>query len=84
MYQVEIAPNAVRDLNCIREPDIGRIRTHILALEAAPRPHGVKKLDGPLHRIRMSNWRILYGIDDRRKVVTVLRVLRRSERTYKN
>ena len=83
MHRLEIAHGAVRDLDRIHEPDLGRIKTHILVLESNPRPHGVKKLDGPLHRIRAGNWRILYGIDDHQKVITILRIVRRSERTYK-
>ena len=83
MYRVQIAPIAVRDLDRIREPDLSRLRARILALESEPRPQGVKKLEGPLHRIRSGDWRILYGIDDGQKMVTILRVLRRSERTYK-
>ena len=84
MHKVQIASSAIRDLNRIREPDLGRIRTHILALESDPRPHGVKKLDGHLHRVRVGDWRVLYGINDRQKVVTILHVIRRSERTYKD
>ncbi len=57
MHKVRIAPNAARDLDRIREPD--------------------------LERIRVGNWRVLYGIEDQEKAVTVLRVLRRSEKTYK-
>lgn len=83
MYKVLIAPTASRDLDDIRGPDLTRIKSRILALEHDPRPHGVKKLEGPLHRIRIGNWRVLYGIDDQQKTATILHVLRRSERTYK-
>ncbi len=84
MYKVLIAPTGVRDLDDIRGPDLSRIKSHILALEADPRPHGVKKLEGLLHRIRIGDWRVLYAIEDVQKTVTILHVLRRSERTYRN
>ena len=85
MHDVHIAPSAVRDLDDIRNPDLDRIRSHILSLERNPRPHGSLKLQGPFHRVRVrvGDWRILYAVDDRQETVTILRVLRRSERTYK-
>ncbi|MBI5242180.1 MAG: type II toxin-antitoxin system RelE/ParE family toxin [Elusimicrobia bacterium] len=83
MHDVRIAPGAVRDLDNIREPDLSRLQSRILSLEHDPRPHGSLKLEGPLHRVRVGDWRILYAIDDKQQTVTILRVLRRSERTYK-
>ena len=83
MPEVLIAASAGRDLDDIDEPDLSRLRSRILSLEHDPRPHGVVKLKGPLHRIRVGDWRILFAIEDKQKVVTILRVLRRSERTYK-
>ena len=32
----------------------------------------------------MGDWRIIYSVEDIRRTVTILRVLRRSERTYKD
>ncbi|MFA6091338.1 MAG: type II toxin-antitoxin system RelE/ParE family toxin [Elusimicrobiota bacterium] len=84
MHEVLIAASAVRDLDDIHEPDLSRLRSRILSLEHDPRPHGSLKLKGALHRVRVGNWRILYAIDDNRQNVTVLHVLRRSERTYKD
>ena len=83
MLKVEIAPLAARDLSRVPERELARVKPRILALERDARPHGVKKLEGPLHRTRVGDWRILYSIDDDRKIVVILRVLRRSERTYK-
>lgn len=59
-----------------------------------PRPYGempFKKLRPPVqlyrfvaqYRIRVGNYRVLYDIDDRRKIVWVLALRKRSERTYK-
>ena len=33
-------------------------------------------------RIRQGDWRAIYEVDDARKVVTVLGVRKRNERTY--
>lgn len=55
----------------------------IAELKDNPRPHGVKKLKDHLHRIRIGAWRVIYLIDDATHLVSILDVLRRSERTYK-
>jgi mRNA interferase RelE/StbE len=83
MDEVLLAPSAARDLDGIRDPDLGRIKVKILSLAENSRPFNSLKLKGSLYRVRAGDWRILYAIDDRLKRVTVLRVLRRSERTYR-
>ena len=83
MHNVQLARSAVRDLDGIHEPDLSRLRSRILSLARNPRPHGSLKLRDTLHRVRVGDWRILYAIDDKQQAVIILRVLRRSERTYK-
>lgn len=59
-----------------------------------PRPFGrkpFKKLKPPIqfyefsaqYRIRIRDYRVLYDIDDKKKMVWILALRRRSERTYK-
>ncbi|MDO8805843.1 MAG: type II toxin-antitoxin system RelE/ParE family toxin [Elusimicrobiota bacterium] len=83
MHNVQLASSAVRDLDKICEPDLSRLQSHILSLEHNPRPQGSLKLKDAIHRVRVGDWRILYAIDDKQQTVIILRVLRRSERTYK-
>ena len=83
-WRVQIAPTAARDLDGIGEPDHARLRRRILSLEDDPRPAGVVKLKDRLHRVRQGDWRILYALDDGIRLVTILRVLRRNERTYRH
>lgn len=83
VHSVQLTPAAVRDLDKVHEPDLSRLRSRILSFERNPRPHGSLKLKDTLHRVRVGDWRILYAIDDKQLTVTILRVLRRSERTYK-
>lgn len=62
------------------------------SLSSDPRPPGkrYKKLKGNLvlfnfiaqHRLRVGPYRILYDIDDRRKKVILLKLLKRDEHTY--
>jgi len=50
-------------------------------LEQNPRPHGCTKLEGSEdeYRVRVGDYRILYVIDDKAKLVTVARVRHRRE-----
>lgn len=64
----------------------------VRSLGQTPRPQGkrLKRLKGELlvseftadYRLRVGPYRILYDIDDRRKKVVLLKLLKRDERTY--
>ena len=83
-YRVEIAPAVQRQLRRLPPGDAARLRGPILALGIQPRPIGAAKLVGSEHwRLRFGDLRLVYVIDDEAKVVVVLRVARRSERTYR-
>ena len=53
----------------------------INALIENPRPHGVKKLAGSKdgYRVRFGSYRILYTIDDKRRLVTIYRIRDRKD-----
>lgn len=59
-------------------------------LAKEPRPHGNPKIKPPVyvynyaaqHRLRVGDYRILYDVDDTRKIVWILALRRRSEDTY--
>ncbi len=47
------------------------------------RPRGVKKMAGSvLWRIRIGEYRVLFTISDRQRVVSVTEVVRRTTHTY--
>jgi mRNA interferase RelE/StbE len=80
--RVVIAPAAQRQLRRLPPGDAARLRGPILALGIDPRPPGVSKLSGTdFWRLRVGDLRIVYLIDD--GSVVVLKVARRSERTYR-
>ena len=64
----------------------------IRSLSQNPRPQGkrIKRLKGHLtvsqftadYRLRVGPYRILYDIDDQRKKVVLLKLLKREEQTY--
>lgn len=64
----------------------------IRALATNPRPQGkrTKKLTGELivsqfvaeYRLRIGPYRVLYDVDDQRKKVVLLKLVKRDEQTY--
>ena len=82
--RVELAPAAQRQLRRLPPGDAARLRGPILALAIDPRPPGATKLAGTdLWRLRVGDLRVVHLIEDEDRVVVVLRVARRSERTYR-
>ncbi|WP_217349179.1 type II toxin-antitoxin system RelE/ParE family toxin [Algoriphagus sp. A40] len=66
MYRVRVERKAQKVLSKIPEPYYSNIKVAILRLGENPRPEGYKKLKGPEgYRIRVSNYRIIYEIQDR-------------------
>jgi mRNA interferase RelE/StbE len=83
-YRVELAPAAQRELSRLPPGAAAQLRAAILALALDPRPAGAAKLTNTeFWRVRVGAARVIYAIDDAAKLVVVLRVARRSERTYR-
>ena len=84
-YKVEFTPGARRNLSRLPRQDLARLEPSIESLGDDPRPSGVRKLRGQVHtwRIRIGPFRVIYDIDDELALVLVLRVLRRTETTYR-
>lgn len=82
MYRVELTPRAQRELDAISGDELKRISAAIQKLKDEPRPQGVRKLRGPIHRIRVADWRVIYAVFDKDKLALVGKIARRSERTY--
>ena len=82
MYHLELTPRAQRDLDKLRSEDLKRVVAAIRGLKGTPRPREVKKIRGPIYRIRVGDWRVVYAVFDKDQLVIVGKVARRSERTY--
>ncbi len=81
-YKLSVPPKVVKALNLIPDHDYGKIRDAILALASAPRPHGAKKLENAMYRIRIGRYRVIYSVDDKAREIIILKVAKRDERTY--
>jgi len=81
-WSVLLSSDAERALSDVREPDRSRLLRRLASLKSHARPFGVKKLANELFRLRVGDWRVIYGIDDAALIVRVARIVRRNERTY--
>lgn len=82
MYRLELTPRARRELDKLRGRAFDRVVGVIQELGDNPRPAGVRKVRGPIHRIRSGDWRIIYALFDKDQLVIVGKVARRAEDTY--
>ena len=82
MYRHELTKRAQRELDELSRDDLDRVVSAIRGLKVNPRPHGARKIRGPHYRIRVGDWRVVYAVFERDKLVIVGKVARRSERTY--
>ena len=80
-YSVVLARSARKELESLDPPLIDRVVARIEGLAGNPRPIGARKLrgSGNLGRVRVGDYRIVYGLDDRRRVVDVVRIRHRRD-----
>jgi len=80
-YQISITRSGAKDLKKLPKVILERVDSAILALSENPRPSGVKKLTNTdsIYRVRVGDYRILYSICDRSKLVTIARVRHRKD-----
>ena len=81
MYEILIEKNAEKDCKNIPFNIFREIKNAILDLKINPRPHNVKKLHGSKNdwRIRIGNYRVLYDINDEKRVIKVFRIKHRKD-----
>jgi len=85
-YQVRVGKRIRKAMRRFPLQDQARIVAVLRALADEPRPAGcqpVKRVERGTYRLRVGNYRIIYVILDDEQVITVARVSRRSEGTYK-
>ncbi len=83
-YEIRLRQIVQKGLDALPERDHETVAEAIGVLEKNPRPPKVKKLaDSGLWRIRVGHYRVVYAIDDKAQLVTIVRVARRKEDTYK-
>jgi mRNA interferase RelE/StbE len=81
MYKIVYEKRVFKDLDKIPNPDVERILESFQELSLNPHPPGSKKLSGKevLYRVRQGDYRIVYAVDHREKVVKIILVSHRKE-----
>lgn len=83
MYRVLLARPVQAQLDALPEDAYGRVHARLTALAGQPRPPGCLKVEADVFRIRVGEHRVIYEVCDAERRVLVLRVARRSEKTYR-
>lgn len=83
-YRVEVKPSAEKELLRLPEREFMLLRQHIESLANNPWPGGAIRLKAKIFwRVRVRRFRIIYRIAEEQKLVEVVRITRRNEKTYK-
>lgn len=83
-YAVRVVRPAQRQLDAVPRMEYPRLHSALKSLGDSPRPHGCVKLGDALFRVRCGSYRVIYSIADAEKLVLILKVARRSEKTYRD
>jgi mRNA interferase RelE/StbE len=81
-YRLTIKSSAATELQAISDKaTLSRLIEKIKSLAAQPRPSGSEKLSGRqnLYRVRQGNYRVIYSVDDKSRVVDVVKVGHRGD-----
>jgi mRNA interferase RelE/StbE len=80
-YTLVMTLAAQRDFKSLPGTVQRRIDAHILPLAGDPFPAGSEKLEGleGLYRVRAGDYRILYTVDTKQRVVTIAKLRPRRE-----
>lgn len=79
-YHLEITSSAEKELKRYPPKFQDRIFSRMLALGENPRPRGFIKLFGSNNfRIRIGDYRVIYSIDDSRRIVKILDIGHRKD-----
>ncbi|MFZ2148433.1 MAG: type II toxin-antitoxin system RelE/ParE family toxin [Sedimentisphaerales bacterium] len=80
-YSIIFARSARKELESLNAPIVERIFPKIEGLSQCTRPHNCVKLQGRgnLWRIRIGVYRVIYAIDDDKKLVDIIAVRHRRD-----
>jgi mRNA interferase RelE/StbE len=79
-YSLLIKKSAEKELRGLQKADLARIVERIRSLAQQPRPAGCEKLSGQdRYRVRQGDYRIVYSVDDKQKVLEVVKIGHRRE-----
>jgi mRNA interferase RelE/StbE len=81
-YSITIALSAAKEYRNLPHQTMKKIRAAIDSLALEPRPQGKSKklrASGSLWRIRVGDYRVVYTVDDKKKLVDVIHIRHRKD-----
>ena len=82
-YSIVVTNPAKRDLRRLQRKTLVKVDARIQSLAVDPRPQDCKKLYDDIYRIRVGSNRIVYGIEDDKLLIVIIRV-RDRKNVYRN
>ena len=85
-YEIEIERRAAKGLRKLPSAEQSRIIKAIDDLGAVPRPTGCRPVQNAprgTYRIRVGDYRVVYVVRDKDRLIIVARIASCSEKTYK-
>jgi len=81
IYLLESRPTVKKDIKNLPKSVISRCKSVILSLAENPLPVGAIKLKNysSTYRIRFGNYRIIYLVDNKKSIITVLKIGHRKD-----
>jgi mRNA interferase RelE/StbE len=83
-YELKLHRDVDKQLRRIPKKQLERLVNTMRSFRDDPRPQGCEHLQDRLYRVRVGEYRIIYGVFDNEVVVVVCKVGRRSEKTYRD
>jgi mRNA interferase RelE/StbE len=80
-YHVIFRTSARQEFRILAEDIKNRVKVAVDALRQNPRPPGVRKIIGTenLYRLRVGTHRLVYEVDDQKRIIRVTRVRHRRD-----
>ncbi len=81
VYRLTYKKSVKKELDAISDHDFLKIDEAILSLKDKPFPHPQsKKLKGEdRYRLRVGDYRVVYMVDEKQKIITIYRVRHRKD-----
>lgn len=78
--EIQISKKAIKELDRIPEPIFSNLRKKIEDLAQNPTPANSRRLvNWPGYRLRVGDYRILYGVFNQKKIILIYRVAHRKD-----
>jgi mRNA interferase RelE/StbE len=80
VYKIEVISSAQKDLDNLEKSFFEQVKNKINSLGSCPRPSQSLKLTAEEeYRLKSGDYRILYRIDDKNKIIYIYRIKHRKE-----